>query len=908
MRFERLVAISFGGLAKGSPMSFRPGMNVVYGPNEAGKSTWHAALFAALCGQRRGRGRSAASMFEGYRPWSGGGWDVAAQLTLEDGRRVEIRQDLEMKIDCKAVDLVLANDVSHQIMNDGAPDGARWLGLDRDTFRAVASVEQADILSVQKSAHALQQHMQRAAAAPGSDATAAAALLALDNFRAENVGGENAPTKPLRKGRARVGEQRAKLESARQRHREYLGKVEEAEKCEEHDRNIAAQLSRVRSRIALADAEAIETRIAEIREIHEKYGDTEPPKELQDAALAREVDAALIAWGQLPELSPPGVPDQAELAEALMALPDTGLGDDEISQTVIDAEQARSAASGALQEHRRAEPPAPTQAPSIGLQPGELRNLASELELCEPPVDAAGDERLAAAQQAVEAARQPGRVARVLLALAGSSGLAAIALTVAGQIATGIAMGMAAGLFTVWWVLRTKRSDLAGALEALRGAEAAIGDDRWRREDVSRRKASALAALAAAGLEPEPSNLREAATRIEASLAAASDRKSWEERLTHLRHALEVEERGLAAAVGERGEVVTGAVPAAELFTWYQDRCSTRSKRAKLEAQADARATYDAAIATRADSEASLHALASQLNFGAESPADAVSKLQSWLAAHREEAAQLVERRAKWGSLGGLLNGRSLAELAEEAAQRRAEAVSLAGDGDPLGADAQWLRARAAALEVESQAARTDAASTRRDVELAAAALISPSAAEEELTAAEAELARVEALGRTLASTIEFLRAAQERVHRDLAPRLTEAVTHWLPRVTQGRYVAAIVNPGNLAVQVRSSTGQLRDASSLSHGTEEQVYLLLRLALARLLVRAGEVAPLILDDITVQSDRTRSVALLETLLAVSAENQVILFTQEDDVRDWARRELTGERDQILELGPELLPA
>ena len=298
------------------------------------------------------------------------------------------------------------------------------------------------------------------------------------------------------------------------------------------------------------------------------------------------------------------------------------------------------------------------------------------------------------------------------------------------------------------------------------------------------------------------------------------------------RHALEVEERGLAAAVGERGEVVTGAVPAAELFTWYQDRCSTRSKRAKLEAQADARATYDAAIATRADSEASLHALASQLNFGAESPADAVSKLQSWLEAHREEAAQLVERRAKWGSLGGLLNGRSLAELAEEAAQRRAEAVSLAGDGDPLGADAQWLRARAAALEVESQAARTDAASTRRDVELAAAALISPSAAEEELTAAEAELARVEALGRTLASTIEFLRAAQERVHRDLAPRLTEAVTHWLPRVTQGRYVAAIVNPGNLAVQVRSSTGQLRDASSLSHGTEEQVYLLLRLALA----------------------------------------------------------------------------
>jgi hypothetical protein len=165
--------------------------------------------------------------------------------------------------------------------------------------------------------------------------------------------------------------------------------------------------------------------------------------------------------------------------------------------------------------------------------------------------------------------------------------------------------------------------------------------------------------------------------------------------------------------------------------------------------------------------------------------------------------------------------------------------------------------------------------------------------AEEALAAAEAELHRIDRLDRTLELTRSFLLRAQERVHRSIAPRLAEQVTCWLPRITGGRYTQALVDPATLAVGVRSEAGAWRDAALLSHGTAEQVYLLLRIALADQLTRPGELCPLILDDPTPHFDSERTLAVLDLLLQVSDERQVILFSQEPEVLAWAERHLTG---------------
>ncbi len=79
------------------------------------------------------------------------------------------------------------------------------------------------------------------------------------------------------------------------------------------------------------------------------------------------------------------------------------------------------------------------------------------------------------------------------------------------------------------------------------------------------------------------------------------------------------------------------------------------------------------------------------------------------------------------------------------------------------------------------------------------------------------------------------------------------------------------------------------------------MFLLLRLALAQRLTTTDEKAPIVLDDITVQSDADRTVAALDLLHEVSAEHQVVLFSQEDEVLRWADQHLDASSDQLIRL-------
>jgi uncharacterized protein YhaN len=170
--------------------------------------------------------------------------------------------------------------------------------------------------------------------------------------------------------------------------------------------------------------------------------------------------------------------------------------------------------------------------------------------------------------------------------------------------------------------------------------------------------------------------------------------------------------------------------------------------------------------------------------------------------------------------------------------------------------------------------------------------------AEAAVQRAWAELARLQSLDDVLSRTRRFLERAQERVHRDIAPLLATALARDLAAVTAGRYTEALVDPGSLAVKVRGA--DWRDVDTLSVGTTEQVYVLLRVALAEHLT-GRESCPLLLDDVTVHADAERTGRLLDVLLAVAERNQVVLFTQQEQVRRWAQTTLDGSRHTLREL-------
>ncbi|HEU0128977.1 MAG TPA: hypothetical protein VFQ48_10295, partial [Pseudonocardiaceae bacterium] len=149
-----------------------------------------------------------------------------------------------------------------------------------------------------------------------------------------------------------------------------------------------------------------------------------------------------------------------------------------------------------------------------------------------------------------------------------------------------------------------------------------------------------------------------------------------------------------------------------------------------------------------------------------------------------------------------------------------------------------------------------------------------------------------------------FLQRAQERTYTDLAPVLNTTLDKWLPEVTGGRYRRARVNPETLEVLVESEGGSLRRAELLSVGTAEQVYLLLRVALAEHLATNSTVSPLLLDDVTVQSDPTRTTAILRMCKALADDGrQVVVFAQEPSVAVWAEANLDGSTSKLVKLAP-----
>jgi uncharacterized protein YhaN len=130
--------------------------------------------------------------------------------------------------------------------------------------------------------------------------------------------------------------------------------------------------------------------------------------------------------------------------------------------------------------------------------------------------------------------------------------------------------------------------------------------------------------------------------------------------------------------------------------------------------------------------------------------------------------------------------------------------------------------------------------------------------------------------------------------HADIAPALADTMRPWVPRVTAGRYVDITVEPDSLKLKAFDAAGRSADADVLSQGTTEQFFLLLRIALAMHLSKSDETVPLVLDDVTVQSDPARTRAILELLHRLSTERQVVMFTQEPAVVQWATEKLAAK--------------
>src|SRR5713101_4444762 len=195
MQLTRIQVDGFGVL-RATDLRFGKGMNLVIGPNEAGKSTLQEAILTGLYGfqSEKTRGPAAAAAVERWRPWHDSAFRLALEFELETGE-----------------------DMTAHFLTDGetASLGRRILGIPKDIFTGTACISRAEVMRIEDSG-AIREAITALADSAHPDRTARKVLDRLRQERIERVGRPRGRTGPLHLLAARLAELERQLAAARQ--------------------------------------------------------------------------------------------------------------------------------------------------------------------------------------------------------------------------------------------------------------------------------------------------------------------------------------------------------------------------------------------------------------------------------------------------------------------------------------------------------------------------------------------------------------------------------------------------------------------------------------------------------------------------------------------------------------------
>jgi uncharacterized protein YhaN len=308
-----------------------------------------------------------------------------------------------------------------------------------------------------------------------------------------------------------------------------------------------------------------------------------------------------------------------------------------------------------------------------------------------------------------------------------------------------------------------------------------------------------------------------------------------------------------------------------------RDRCAAdraaREGREPLERRGvDLRERFAAGEAQLLASRAALSALLREAgvpDVGALQLAIATAAQAAELDARVATAEQELSRRLDAAgeeeaeALGQELPGGALDTWRERAASAEARSVHILAERDEVLREHQD-RAR--------DRERLEASTDVMDLELQKSAL-------------EQELHDVLDDWRRLRLSAQLIEEALRRFEEAHQPGVLREASTLFARVTGGRYPRIVQADGRESFVVVAADGTHRSPSELSQGTKEQLYLCIRLGLVAELARNGRSLPVVMDDVLVNFDDERAIAMAEVLAAFAEEHQLLFFTCSSRTRD-----------------------
>lgn len=207
MRIERLEIKGFGKL-KDLVITPEDGLNVLYGDNEAGKSTLQAFILGMLYGLKNGRqAPGSAGSLRRYEPWDGGAYGGALVCSLDNGSTYRIERNF------KAGTIKVFDDCYSDITGDFGVGrdkmpliAERLLGMDESTFTRTSFIRQMELRLDENASEALAGRLANVASTGIEDVSLNKAEKAISDALKNGVGTERTRIQPLDRLEARLAQ------------------------------------------------------------------------------------------------------------------------------------------------------------------------------------------------------------------------------------------------------------------------------------------------------------------------------------------------------------------------------------------------------------------------------------------------------------------------------------------------------------------------------------------------------------------------------------------------------------------------------------------------------------------------------------------------------------------------------
>ncbi|HUX86886.1 MAG TPA: AAA family ATPase, partial [Chloroflexota bacterium] len=289
MKIDRLEVNGFGRL-RGHDLKFGPTINVIAGPNEAGKSTLAEALQALLFGLTDGATSPAPNKLrQQFKPWNEGQFGGSIWVRLQNDRDYRIVRNFSQSA-TKVYREPGATDVTNQYISGkhGWVDFAdRHLGMSRSVFRVSGWIDQAQLFYTSQQRVTLTGQLNNLVGAPNDGMSAQDALARLSNWLRDriNPAAHAVENSPYRKAERRVLELRAELEQSRDVLEELDQLIVDQRALEEKLQDDEVDLARIDALLAARELADIQKKLTRLATIEKDLTDIRTAlKELDDVA------------------------------------------------------------------------------------------------------------------------------------------------------------------------------------------------------------------------------------------------------------------------------------------------------------------------------------------------------------------------------------------------------------------------------------------------------------------------------------------------------------------------------------------------------------------------------------------------------------------------------------------------